>query len=59
MLITIDAPAVLGGFFIIAFDIALVCLALVLGALIFRVALRACPRFRKWFHNLTEEVCDE
>ena len=59
MLITIDMPAVLGGFFVIAFDIAIVCLALVLGAVAFRIALRVCPRFRKWFHNLTEEVCDE
>lgn len=59
MLITIDLPAALGGVFVIAFDIALVCMALVFGALIFRIVLRACPRFRKWFHNLAKEVCDE
>lgn len=56
MLITIDLPAVLGGFFVIAFTIAMVCLVLVLGALIFRIAVRTCPRFRKWFDNLVREV---
>lgn len=59
MLITIDLPAALGGVFVIAFDIALVCMALVFGALIFRILLRACPRFRKWFQKLVGEVGEE
>jgi hypothetical protein len=59
MMITIDMPEVLGGVFIIAFNIALICFALVVGVFVLRATLRLCPRFRKWFENLGAEATDE
>ena len=59
MLITIDMPEVLGGIFIVAFDIALICLALVAAGLAFNAALKFCPRFRKWFQKLVQEAGEE
>lgn len=59
MMITIDMPEVLGGIFVVAFDIAIVCLTLVVVGLAFNVALRFCPRFRKWFQKLVGKVGEE
>ena len=59
MFITIDLSEALAGVFVLAFDIMIICLALVLGALILRATLRLSPRFRKWFENLNREAVDE
>lgn len=59
MIISIDMSEALAGVFVLAFDIMIICLALVAGALILRAVLRLSPRFRKWFQNLNSEVSDE
>jgi len=59
MLITIDMSEALAGVFVLAFDIMIICLALVVGALLLRAILRFSPRFRNWFEKLNREVGDE